>query len=233
MKLSVRLFAGLAEQIGLRSIILEDVHELMTAKELKITISNLYPQVAELIPICWVAVNQNYANDDSFLHESDEIALIPPVSGGAGDNPNKETGRYNLTVAKIDTEQTAAQVYHPDHGASIVFIGTTREHTNNMKTMHLEYEAYEPMAILTMKQIAEEIHNGWPGIRCAITHRLGIVPIGEASVVIAVSAPHRKTAYEASQFAINRLKEIVPIWKKEIWDDGSEWIGHQLGPRMK
>ena len=102
--------------------------------------------------------------------------------------------------------------------------------TYGQRTVLLEYEAYIPMALKTMETIGEEIENQWPGTLCAITHRLGKVAIAEASVVIAVSSPHRAHCYEASRYAIERLKQIVPIWKKEIWEDGSEWKGSQTGP---
>jgi MoaE-MoaD fusion protein len=117
----------------------------------------------------------------------------------------------------------------PQQGATLTFIGSTREFTFGKRTVLLEYEAYTPMALAAMKQIGDEIENQWPGTLCAITHRLGKVGIGEISVVIAISAPHRAECYEASRFAIERLKQIVPIWKKEIWEDGSEWKGHQQG----
>ncbi len=137
---------------------------------------------------------------------------------------------YELTYAPLSVEQTTAKVIRPEHGAALSFTGTTREFTHGKRTVHLEYEAYEPMALKTMEQIGREIAERWPGTLCAISHRLGKVDIAEISVVIAVSSPHRAECYEASRYAIERLKQIVPIWKKEIWEDGSEWKGHQLGP---
>lgn len=137
---------------------------------------------------------------------------------------------YKIVYDRVDPESVLNAVLDPDHGASIVFVGTTREHTNGQRTLLLEYEAYEPMALRTMEQIGAEIAQRWPGSKVAITHRLGIVGIGEASVVIAVSSPHRDWAYQGSRYAIDRLKQIVPIWKKEVWEDGSEWKGHQTGP---
>ncbi len=141
-----------------------------------------------------------------------------------------EHEQYGLTRSPIDTEEVERRVRHPDHGAALVFVGTTRGLTGEKRTVRLEYDGYEPMAIRAMAQIGEELVARWPGTRCAMTHRLGIVPIGEASVVIAVSSPHRDSCYEASRYAIERLKQIVPIWKKEIWEDGEQWQGHQLGP---
>ncbi len=138
--------------------------------------------------------------------------------------------RYRITHDVIDVNAVAALVSHPDHGANVVFIGTTREMTKGKRTIRLEYDGYEPMALRTLHQIGDEIADRWSGTLTAITHRLGTVPVSEASVVIAVSSPHRSAAYDASRYAIERLKQIVPIWKKEIWEDGEQWIGHQLGP---
>lgn len=137
---------------------------------------------------------------------------------------------FEITEQVLDVDQVTRKVIDPDHGASLAFVGTTREHTHGQRTIRLEYEAYIPMALRTMQQIADEIAEKWPGTLTAISHRIGVVGIGEISVVIAVSAPHREACYEASRYAIERLKQIVPIWKKEIWEDGSEWKGHQQGP---
>lgn len=137
---------------------------------------------------------------------------------------------YEITDQPIDADRVTAKVVVPEHGAALTFVGTTREWTNGKRTVLLEYEAYRPMALKAMEQIGGEIASRWPGARCAITHRVGRVGIAQASVVIAVSAPHRSVCYEASRYAIDRLKAIVPIWKKEVWEDGSEWVGRQTGP---
>lgn len=140
------------------------------------------------------------------------------------------SNRYTITANKLDTDEILAKVIVAEHGAAIAFVGTTREWTHGQRTVRLEYEAYIPMAIRTMEQIGEELAERWPGTLCAISHRIGVVAIAETSVVIAVSSAHRDSCYEASRYAIERLKQIVPIWKKEIWEDGSEWKGHQQGP---
>jgi molybdopterin synthase catalytic subunit len=137
---------------------------------------------------------------------------------------------YEITEHLINANQVSAKVIASEQGATLAFIGTTREWTRGQRTVLLEYEAYVPMALKAMAQIGDEIAERWPGARCAITHRIGSVPIAEASVVIAVSAPHRDMCYEASRHAIERLKQIVPIWKKEVWEDGTEWKGAQTGP---
>jgi molybdopterin synthase catalytic subunit len=137
---------------------------------------------------------------------------------------------YEVTASPIDTDQVSRKVIVPENGATLAFIGTTREWTHGKRTLMLEYEAYLPMAVKAMASIGDEITARWPGALAAITHRIGRVDIAEASVVIAVSAPHRDMCYEASRHAIERLKQIVPIWKKEIWEDGTEWKGAQTGP---
>lgn len=229
---TVRLFAGLAERLGGNEVRVSSAEGGMTAGKLKALLAERFPSHAGLIHASFVARNEVYAADDEPLESGDELALLPPVSGGAPENAGEddlasEDGRFILTYKPLDADRMLSQVIVPEHGASLVFVGTTREWTNGRRTVHLEYEAYAPMALKTMRQIDDEIAAKWPGTRCAIAHRLGTVPIGEASVVIAVSAPHRAGCYEASRYAIERLKQIVPIWKKEIWEDGSEWIGEQ------
>lgn len=137
---------------------------------------------------------------------------------------------FEITEEPIDVARVSAKAIAPEQGATLAFIGTTREWTHGKRTVTLEYEAYKPMALKAMEEIGEDIARRWPGAKCAITHRIGRVDVGEASVVIAVSAPHRDVCYEASRYAIERLKIVVPIWKKEVWEDGTEWKGAQTGP---
>jgi Molybdopterin converting factor, large subunit len=228
---TVRLFAGLAERLGGNEVRVSSARDGMTAGKLKALLSERFPSHAGLIGASFVARNEVYAADDEPLAYGDELALLPPVSGGApesgDDGMASEDGRFILMEEPLDAARLLSRVIVPEHGASLVFVGTTREWTNGQRTIRLEYEAYAPMALKTMRQIDEEIAAKWPGTRCAIAHRIGTVPVGEASVVIALSAPHRAECYEASRYAIDRLKQIVPIWKKEIRQDGSEWIGER------
>jgi MoaE-MoaD fusion protein len=233
MKLQLLLFAGLAEQLGGSELTLHIEQDSLTVEALKEKLAELYPHAARSLQQSFIAVNQAYAEPELLLTEKDEIAVIPPVSGGEPTEEDLLQTSGNLvciTKDPISVEEVTGKVIHPNHGATLSFVGTTREFTFGKRTTLLEYEAYEPMALKTMEQICSEIGERWDGALCAITHRLGSVGIGEISVVIAVSAPHRAAAYEASRYAIERLKQIVPIWKKEIWEDGSEWKGHQLGP---
>ncbi|RTE09284.1 molybdenum cofactor biosynthesis protein [Paenibacillus whitsoniae] len=223
MNLSIQVFAGLVDLLGTNVLHIQIEAPSITVEALKKQLTRDFPDAAPQLAICFLAVNQAYAGDQELVSEADELALIPPVSGG-------QPALYEITYEAIDAASVAAKVNHPNHGASLAFIGTTRELTFGQRTVLLEYEAYEPMALKTMAAIGEEIDTRWPGTLCAITHRLGQVAIAEASVVIAVSSPHRADCYEASRYAIERLKQIVPIWKKEIWEDGSEWKGSQTGP---
>lgn len=136
----------------------------------------------------------------------------------------------NFEIAKdaIDIQSVINKVVQRDAGAITTFIGTVRELTKGKKTLYLVYEAYEPMAVKKLEQIGAEIKERWEGAEVAITHRVGKLDITDVAVVIAVSTPHRADAYEANRYAIERIKEIVPIWKKEHWEDGQEWIGNQL-----
>jgi len=229
----IALFAGLAERLGARMLTIEFEESSLSVGEIKRRLMERHPEEAELLSVSFMARNQAFAADDAEVSPEDELALLPPVSGGSeagsADTEVREP-RYAVTSEPLSAEAVQALVAHPDHGAILLFVGTTREWTGGSRTVLLEYEAYVPMAIGALERIGEEIAQRWPGTLCAIRHRIGTVGIGEASVVIAVSSPHRAAAYEASRYAIERLKQTVPIWKKEVYEDGSEWKGHQLGP---
>lgn len=232
MELTVRLFAGLSDKLGASFVAVTMAEgETPTGASLKQSLMRAHPEAAALIRSSFVAKNQAYADDSEPLSPADEIALIPPVSGGEGVQPHgvsEAPPMHCVTTEPLSVEETCAKVADDKHGASLAFVGTTRLTTFGRRTVLLRYEAYEPMALKTMRQISDEIGMRWSGAKCAISHRIGPVAVGEISVVIAVSTPHRADCYEASRYAIERLKQIVPIWKKEVWDDGSEeWKGPQ------
>lgn len=135
---------------------------------------------------------------------------------------------FEISKEKIDVQSIIDKVVQRDAGAITTFIGTVRELTKGKKTLYLIYEAYESMAVKKLEQIGAEISERWNGAQVAITHRVGRLEITDVAVVIAVSTPHRADSYEANRYAIERIKEIVPIWKKEHWEDGEKWIGNQL-----
>lgn len=134
---------------------------------------------------------------------------------------------YAIVDEPLNVQEYIDYVLHPGAGAVTTFTGHVREWTHGVRTLYLAYEAYVPMAEKKLAQIGLEIEEKWPGARVAIAHRIGELHISDIAVVIAVSSPHRKAAYEANEYAIERIKEMVPIWKKEIWEDGEEWIGDQ------
>ncbi|MBL4953200.1 molybdenum cofactor biosynthesis protein MoaE [Neobacillus sp. YIM B02564] len=135
---------------------------------------------------------------------------------------------YEISKEPINIQAVIDKVVRREAGAITTFIGTVRELTGGKKTLFLEYQAYEAMAVKKLAQIGAEIEQRWSGAKAAITHRIGRLDITDVAVVIAVSTPHRADAYEANRYAIERIKEIVPIWKKEHWENGEEWVGNQL-----
>jgi|SRR5580704_16505083 molybdopterin converting factor subunit 1 len=172
------------------------------------------------------AVNHEYVKEDYRPREGDEIAFIPPVSGGIDDDASW-VGPITIGRQRIDIAALERAVADPAAGGAVTFVGSTRNENAGRGVIRLEYEAYEPMALSEMRKLAEEAGTRWKIRRIAIAHRIGVVEIGEASVAIAVSAPHRGEAFEACRFAIDRLKEIVPIWKKEYFEGGEVWVGCQ------
>ena len=138
-----------------------------------------------------------------------------------------------IVTDPIDVEAVVRAVADPSSGATVTFVGTTRDHNAGRRVVRLEYEAYPDMALSELRKVAATCAARWPVVRVAIVHRVGVVALGEASVVIAASAAHRGAAFAACQFAIDRLKEVVPIWKKEHFDGGEVWIGAQSGPPLR
>jgi molybdopterin synthase catalytic subunit/molybdopterin converting factor small subunit len=204
---TVRLFAGLRERAGWsqRQIEAATVADVWQALDLG-------DEPAGLL----YAVNQRYAKQETALAEGDEVALIPPVSGGA----------FLLSDQPLSLDRVVEEVRDDRAGAIATFTGTTRLTSRGRTVLHLDYEAYEGMAEAVMAEIGEEVRRRYDLCAVAIHHRTGRVGIGETSVVIAVSAPHRADALAACQDAIDALKERVPLWKKESYEGGEEWIGH-------
>jgi molybdopterin synthase catalytic subunit len=164
------------------------------------------------------AVNQEYATQETVLHDKDELAIFPPVSGGTHDF-------FELTTEPIDVGSVARRVVLPECGATVSLDGYAREWTKGRRTKYLVYEAYDGMAISEMQRLGVEAHQRFDIAHIGIVHRTGKLEIGETSVVISVSAPHRKAAFEACEWTIRELKRTVPIWKKEVYEDGETWVG--------
>jgi molybdopterin synthase catalytic subunit len=207
VKVRVRLFAGLRERAGWSERELEGVTR----------VDEVWPSLslgAEPEGLLY-AVNKEYVQRDRELADGDEVAVIPPVSGGS----------FRLSDERLSLEAVVDEVRSENAGAIATFVGTTRVESRGRTVEHLDYEAYEGMAEQVMAQIASALKQRYDLCEIAIHHRTGRVDIGEASVVIAVSAPHRQDALAACKDAIDTLKEEVPLWKKEVYEGGEEWIG--------
>ena len=207
MRVSVKLFAGLRERAGWRE------RELDGADR----VADVWPalDLGDEPEGLLYAVNKEYADRDHPLADGDEVALIPPVSGGA----------FRLSAEPLSLDAVVDEVRSDQAGAIASFIGTTRLQSRGRTVLHLDYEAYEEMAEQVMAEIAAELKGLYDLCEIAIHHRTGRVEIGEPSVVIAVSAPHRQDALAACKDAIDTLKQQVPLWKKEFYEGGEEWIG--------
>jgi molybdopterin synthase catalytic subunit/molybdopterin converting factor small subunit len=209
VRVVVKLFAGLRERAG------------ASERELDVAEGTRASEVWDAIGLgdepdgVLYAINKRYVERDTELAAGDELALIPPVSGGA----------FRLTDEAIDVDAVVAEVRRAEAGAIATFLGTTRIHARGRVVIHLEYEAYPGMAERVMEEIATRLKEKYDLCEVAITHRVGRVGIGETSVAIAVSAPHRADALAACGEAIDTLKEQVPLWKKEVYEGGEEWIG--------
>jgi len=197
-----------------------------------------YPDLQRFGRSLLFAVNQEYATADKDLQTDDELAVFPPVSGGeAVRTPFNETEGSNrdffeLTTATIEVGAVARRVVLPECGATVTLDGYAREWTAGRRTRYLVYEAYELMALAEMRRLGCEAHKRFAIAHIGIVHRTGRLEIGETSVVIAVSAPHRHAAFEACEWAIKELKRTVPIWKKEVFDDGEVWVEGEGQPQM-
>ena len=177
-----------------------------------------FPRLRQLRSSIVIARNQQFADASVVASEGDEIAFLPPVSGGS------EKHYFALTREPIDVAAVRRLVLTPEDGAVVVFEGVVRNNTKGRPTLFLDYECYEAMAIQTMTRIGHEIAASHPITRIAMIHRLGRMEISDISVLIVVSAPHRKPAFDAAFEGINRLKKLVPIWKKEHFADGEVWV---------
>jgi MoaE-MoaD fusion protein len=222
-RLTLKLFATLRERARVAEMTREFA-EGTTVGEIWRQLKGEFPALDGHRDGVGFAVNHEYVSEDYRPQDSDEVAFIPPVSGGA---EASWLGPISIGRATIDVAALERAVAHPAAGAIVTFAGTTRRDNAGRQVMRLEYEAYEPMALAEMQKLAREAGERWQIVRIAIQHRVGVVEIGETSGAIAVSAAHRAEAFEACRFAIDRLKEIVPIWKKEYFEGGEIWVGCQ------
>jgi molybdopterin synthase catalytic subunit len=180
-----------------------------------------FPALGPLMKHLRVAVEQEFATGDTVLRDGAQVALIPPVAGGAPEV-------FKVVARPLEVQEVIDAVSGPDHGGVVTFTGAVRNVTGGRTVLRLEYEAFAPMAEKVFHAIAEEARAQWPGVRIAVMHRVGTLEPGALAVVIAASAPNRQSAFAACQHTIERLKHDAPIWKKEFFEDGEVWVG--LGP---
>jgi molybdopterin synthase catalytic subunit/molybdopterin converting factor small subunit len=220
------LFFGAAREAAADEALLT-LRAHATAREAFERLLEEYPGLRRFGPSLLVAVNQEYARDlEVVLEDGDELALFPPVSGG-GESEDDDDGAqdfFELTSGPIDVGSVARRVIPRRCGATVTLDGYAREWTKGRRTLHLVYEAYAPMALSEMRRLGREAHQRFDIAHIGIVHRTGRTDIGETSVVISVSAPHRRAAFEACEWAIRELKRTVPIWKKEFFEDGEVWV---------
>ena len=219
MRVRVLYFAVVRERLGRA----EEMLELKDGADLRAAwaeLERVHPELDGLRTVVKLAVNEEFAGNERVLAEGDVIAIIPPVAGGAG--------VFRVSDEALSLDEVVRAVTTEEHGGVVTFSGVVRRQSRGKRIVRLEYEAYRPMAERKMAEIGAQLAAEFPGVRVAIVHRVGKLAVGDVAVVIAASAPHRAAAFDACRAAIDRLKESVPIWKKEIAEDGEEWIG--LGP---
>ncbi len=237
MQVTVRLFAGLRERAKTDyiTVTLPDAPESEpggpTVQDAIDAASSQVEGGLQMRGHIMLALNREYVETDQKINSGDEIALIPPVSGGAALQTGLPENFQNVLITSepLDPEPLTHHVTTDEDGAVVTFLGVTRNNNAGRNVDYLEYEAYRPMADEQINVIIREMKARWEIGRVAVSHRTGRVGIGETSMVVAVGAPHREPAFEAALYFIDRLKEVVPIWKKEYFEDGEVWIGETPG----
>ena len=221
IQVTLRCFAAVRDALGAESLQLI-VASGMTVQGLREHVAEKHPALLR-IPVAY-AVNQDYARAETVLGDGDEVAFIPPISGGSGE---RDLYRFDLTEDPLDARPLEVECRTDRDGAVVTFAGTTRDHNEGADVLSLSYETYTEMAQKVMCGLLEEAVKRFPITRARVAHRLGEVPVGEASVLVVVASPHRGPAFDACRFLMDRLKDEVPIWKREkLRDgDGERWIG--------
>src|SRR5713226_1691527 len=226
IRVRVLFFGAARDAAGLEELELSLSSQANVASAFKQLLTD-YPALARFGNSLLLAVNQEYALPDRQISDGDELAVLPPVSGGSADVSSATTSErdfFELTTDPIDVGAIARRVVLPECGATVTLDGYAREWTRGRRTLYLVYEAYAPMALSEMRRLVQQAHEKFEIAHIGIVHRTGRLEIGETSVVIAVSAPHRRAAFEACEWAIRELKRTVPIWKKEVFEDGEVWV---------
>lgn len=221
MKVTARFFALHRDIVG-ASVCELEIPAGTTLGELWSQLGERYPELVPATRSLMFAINQAYADPSTVLNPGDEVAFIPPVSGGTEDSFRP----FVIAEQPLQSDPLMTYVQSQGDGAVVLFSGIVRDNSDGRSTQHLFYEAYAAMAEPVLGQIAQEAVERWEIGRVAVHHRIGRLEIGETAVLVAVAAPHRHAAFEAAEYIMNRIKEVAPIWKREHWVDGSnDWIG--------
>jgi molybdopterin synthase catalytic subunit/molybdopterin converting factor small subunit len=216
------LFFGVLKDVAARSAETLELPEGAVAADVVKHYERLVSKDKSFLSSIAISVNQEYSSPETTLHSGDEIALLPPVSGGSP--------RALITRKRIDPNALVAEIKHPEDGASVVFEGVVRNHSRGRCTLFLEYEAYEPMALKELESLIGEAMGRFQIRDAAVVHRLGRLEIGETSVLMVVTSAHRAAAFDACRWIIDALKKTVPIWKKEHFEDGAVWADGEPFP---
>ena len=233
MRVRVLFFGMLKDFAGESSDLLE-LPEGALVRDVLAHYSSEVPRIKESLASLAVAVNQEYAGAETALKPGDEVALLPPVSGGSeGETPSGRrrcSSRSSIVRDVIDTQDVVRKIKSSEDGAAVVFEGVVRNQTRGRKTLYLDYEAYEEMALAQMEGLAEQALKQFQVREVALIHRLGRLEIGETSVLVVVASAHRAAAFDACRWLIDTLKRTVPIWKKEYFEDGAVWADGEAFP---
>ena len=222
MQVRVLFFGMLKEMVGRQE---DAIHlpDQSTLGDLLNHYEKIFPVLKDMLASLAMSINEEYAGPDSRLKNGDEVALLPPVSGGADSH-------CAIVREKIDTRAIVDRIKRPDDGAVVVFDGVVRNNTRGRRTLYLDYEAYESMALKQMQSLVEQALVDFKIRDAAIIHRLGKLEIGETSVLVVVASAHRAAAFDACRWLIDTLKRTVPIWKKEYFEDGAVWVDGEPFP---
>lgn len=217
MRIRVKFFAAFREKTGQKETEI-DVANGTSVADLLASLVEKMPELADVAQASRFVIDQEFVDGGTLLKEGNEVVFVPPVAGGQ---------RFEITDDVLTADDLIAEVTDDSIGAVVTFVGVVRGNSKGKRVLYLEYEAYKEMAEKKLAEIADEIRQKWGLDRIVIRHRVGHLEVGETAVVIALASPHRKEGFEACQYAIDRLKQIVPIWKKEVWEDGETWVGWQ------
>jgi molybdopterin synthase catalytic subunit/molybdopterin converting factor small subunit len=228
MRIRVLFFGVLKDLLG-RSNETVDFPEGACVEDVLLHYARLAPRFEAMLPALACSVNREYSQTDRVLAPGDEVGFLPPVSGGA---PEAAPARGEVRIVRepIQTQAVLAGLKRPEDGAAVVFEGVARNNTRGRRTLYLDYEAYEPMALQQLNGLAEQARDRFGVAGVSIVHRLGRLEIGETSVLIVVASAHRSAAFEACRWIIDTLKKTVPIWKKEYFEDGAVWADGEAFP---